>query len=106
MRFDESQLCRITHGEKGSTPPYGSRRRYVHTSTHTHTLAHSNDTFKHSHELTFPDNDFEIAFHIAVGKIRHRDTAVHHKCYSTTACSGKMHWGKVQRASENHIRDN
>ena len=84
----------------------GDTYTQAHTHTHTRSLAHSNDTLKHSHELTFPDNDFEIAFHIAVGKIRHRDTAVHHKCYGATACKGKMHGGKVQIASANRIRGN
>lgn len=36
----------------------------MHARRHTD----SNDTFKHSLEVTFQDNDFEIVFHIAVGK--------------------------------------
>lgn len=55
MRFDESQL---PHRENGNTPLYGSPQWYIHARGYTH----SKNAVKHSRELTFPDNDFEITF--------------------------------------------
>lgn len=66
--------CIKSHREKGYSSQYGSRQSYIHAHVHTH----CKDTFKHSHELIFPDNHFEITFHL-VGKIRLWYIVVHLK---------------------------